>query len=200
MWKLLTIAMIAALVALPIAFRTGTSDPSSEGSPARDLAAGEEWGKAVFAGGCFWGLQSYFREAPGVTATRVGYTGGTVEHPTHEQVCARRTGHLEAVEIAFDPAKTTYEALAKLFFTVRDPLRKDGEGPDAGEPYRSAVFYLDETQKAIAEGLLAQLGKKGHRVVTGVVKASTFWPAEAYHQDYYEKRGKAPYCHTPTGG
>jgi len=154
--------------------------------------------KAIFAGGCFWGLEYYFVKAPGVTSTTVGYTGGTVEKPTYQQVCGGRTGHLEAIEIVFDPTKTTYEALTKLFFEIHDPTQADGQGPDIGEQYRSAVFYLDDEQKATAEKLLAQLDKKGYKVVTRVVKASTFWPAEDYHQDYYEKHGKAPYCHVPT--
>lgn len=154
--------------------------------------------KAIFAGGCFWGLEYYFVKAPGVISTTVGYTGGTVERPTYQQVCGGHTGHLEAIEIVFDPTKTTYEALTRLFFETHDPTQADGQGPDIGEQYRSAVFYLDDNQKAIAEKLLGQLGKKGYRVVTRVVKAGTFWPAEDYHQDYYEKHGKTPYCHIPT--
>jgi peptide methionine sulfoxide reductase msrA/msrB len=154
--------------------------------------------KAIFAGGCFWGLEYYFAEAPGVTATTVGYTGGTVKNPTYYQVCNGRTGHLEAIEVVFDPTKTTYEALTKLFFEIHDPTQKDGQGPDIGEQYRSAVFYLDDEQKAIAERLLGELEKKGYKVATRVIPASTFWPAEDYHQDYYEKKGKKPYCHVYT--
>jgi peptide methionine sulfoxide reductase msrA/msrB len=154
--------------------------------------------KAIFAGGCFWGLEYYFAKAPGVISTTVGYTGGHVDHPTYYQVCNGKTGHLEAIQIVFDPAKTSYEALTKLFFEIHDPTQKDGQGPDIGEQYRSAVFYLDDGQKAIAEELLGKLQKKGYHTVTRVVKASTFWPAEEYHQDYYEKKGKMPYCHVRT--
>jgi peptide methionine sulfoxide reductase msrA/msrB len=154
--------------------------------------------KAIFAGGCFWGVEYYFAKAPGVISTTVGYTGGHVDHPTYRQVCSGKTGHLEAIEIVFDPAKTSYEALTKLFFEIHDPTQKNGQGPDIGEQYHSAVFYLNDDQKAIAEKLLGQLQKKGYKTVTRVVKANTFWPAEDYHQDYYKKTGKMPYCHVRT--
>ncbi len=154
--------------------------------------------KALFAGGCFWGLEYFFAKAPGVVSTTVGYTGGTVEHPTYQQVCAGKTGHLEAIEIVYDPTKTTYEALAKLFFEIHDPTQTNGQGPDIGEQYHSAVYYLDDGQKAVAEKLIAQLEKNGYKVATKVVKAGPFWPAEDYHQDYYKKKGAVPYCHIPT--
>jgi len=184
MWKLLVISVAVALAPPPVAFRGRDSLPAGQ----KD--------KAIFAGGCFWGLESYFRKAPGVTATTVGYTGGTVEHPTYEQVCTKRTGHLEAIEIVFDSTETSYEALTKLFFEIREPVRADEPGGGADKLFHSAVFYLGDEQKVIAEGLIGGVAKKGYRVVTRVVEAGAFWPAEEYHQDYYEKLGKAPHCHT----
>jgi peptide methionine sulfoxide reductase msrA/msrB len=154
--------------------------------------------KAIFASGCFWGTQYVFQEAPGVVSTTVGYTGGTTRNPTYEQVCSHKTGHAEAVEVVYDPAKTTYEALCKLFFETHDPTQVDRQGPDVGTQYRSAIFTLDDGQKAIAEKLVKQLEAKGLQVATQIVPAGTFWPAEEYHQNYYQRTGKKPYCHIYT--
>lgn len=151
--------------------------------------------KAIFAGGCFWGVEYYFQHAPGVISTTVGYIGGSTSNPTYKEVCSRNTGHYEAIEITFDPAKTTYEALAKLFFEIHDPTQADGQGNDRGAQYLSVVFYQDDTQKSTAEKLITILKGKGYKVATKLIKASTFWPAEEYHQDYYEKEGGTPYCH-----
>ncbi|NTU53191.1 MAG: bifunctional methionine sulfoxide reductase B/A protein [Chlorobiaceae bacterium] len=151
--------------------------------------------KAVFAGGCFWGVEYHFRKVPGVKETTVGYTGGSTEHPTYEQVCDGRTGHAEAIEVEFDPSVVSYEHLARLFFEIHDPTQVDRQGPDRGTQYRSAVFYHDDQQRKIAEGLIEQLRSHGYDVVTSVEKAGEFWPAELYHQDYYEKSGRRPYCH-----
>ncbi len=151
--------------------------------------------KAIFAGGCFWGVEHQFRDTPGVMAARSGYTGGRTEAPTYEQVCTGRTGHAEAVEIIFDSAKVSYEDLAKLFFEIHDPTQKDGQGPDLGSQYRSAVFYADPEQKAVAERLIAQLKERGFSVVTAVEPARTFWPAEGYHQDYLTRHPGRYSCH-----
>ena len=124
-----------------------------------------------------------------------GYTGGTVEHPTYKQVCAGGTGHIEAVEVLYDPRQTDYETLARLFFEIHDPTQVDRQGPDIGEQYRSVVYYQDEVQKRTAEALVAHLAKKGFEVATRIVPASRFWPAETYHQDHYFTTGKTPYCH-----
>ncbi len=150
---------------------------------------------AWFAGGCFWGVQYYFRNVPGVLSTRVGYMGGTAQHPTYEQVCTGTTGHLETLEVVFDPEKVSYEDLAKLFFEIHDPTQSNGQGPDIGRQYLSAVFYKDEKQKKTIEKLVDILRLHGLDVVTQVREASTFWPAENYHQDYYTKTGGNPYCH-----
>jgi peptide methionine sulfoxide reductase msrA/msrB len=154
--------------------------------------------KAIFAGGCFWGMEYQFKKAPGVTAVYSGYTGGTKADPTYKEVCSGTTGHLEAIEVSFDPAKTTYEALATLFFEIHDPAQTNGQGPDIGTQYRSAVFYVDDEQKHVAETLIGILREKGYTIATRLIKAGTFWKAEEYHQDYYAKTGGAPYCHAYT--
>jgi peptide methionine sulfoxide reductase msrA/msrB len=152
--------------------------------------------KAIFAGGCFWGVEYYFKKAMGVVSTRVGYIGGTIDSPTYKQVCYEDTGHAEAIEVTFDPAKTSFEEMAKLFFETHDPTQRNRQGPDIGDQYRSEIFYLNEDQKAIAERLISTLKTKGLNVVTRVTEASRFWAAEDYHQDYYTKTENSPYCHT----
>ncbi len=153
---------------------------------------------AIFAGGCFWGVEYYMQKEPGVISTTVGYTGGTTEKPTYEEVCSHTTGHKEAVQIVFDPKKTTYEKLAKVFFDIHDPTQKNGQGPDIGEQYQSEIFYLNNDQKQTAEKLINILKNKGYKVVTQLTPATIFWKAENYHQDYYEKNGHKPYCHVYT--
>jgi peptide methionine sulfoxide reductase msrA/msrB len=153
--------------------------------------------KAYFAGGCFWGVDYWLRTLPGVISVTSGYMGGTVKNPTYQQVCTGKTGHVETVEVGFDPNETTYEDLAKLFFEIHDPTQLNRQGPDVGYQYRSVVFYVDQKQKHIAERLIGQLRKKGLEVVTSVEQAKEFWPAEGYHQDYYGKKGGQPYCHVP---
>ena len=151
---------------------------------------------AIFASGCFWGTEYYMQKAKGVISTDVGYTGGTKENPTYKEVSSGKTGHAEAVLVVFDPSQTSYEELTKLFFETHDPGQLNRQGPDIGHQYRSAIFYKDEEQKKTAEKLIEDLKEKGHKVVTEVTKAETFWKAEAYHQDYYDNSGGTPYCHT----
>jgi peptide methionine sulfoxide reductase msrA/msrB len=150
---------------------------------------------AIFAGGCFWGMQYYFEDKKGVLSTQVGYIGGHTEHPTYEQVCSHTTGHIEAIEVVFNPQKISYEELAKLFFEIHDPTQVNRQGPDIGEQYKSAIFYRNEEQKEIAEKLIKILKSKGYDVVTELIPATEFWPAEDYHQQYYERNGHRPYCH-----
>jgi peptide methionine sulfoxide reductase msrA/msrB len=151
--------------------------------------------RAIFAGGCFWGVEHLMQQTPGVISVTSGYTGGTVDNPTYKQVCTGKTGHAEAVEVLYDPNQVNYEKLAKLFFEIHDFTQLSRQGPDIGYQYRSAIFYADEEQKKTAQKLIQLLTDKGYKVKTEFKKASTFWPAETYHQDYYIKTGKAPYCH-----
>ena len=155
---------------------------------------------ATFAAGCFWGVQSYFDEIPGVVETKVGYTGGHVDNPNYDLVCTNTTGHAEAVEIKFDPKKISYLNLVKEFFKCHNPTTLNRQGPDIGFQYRSAIFYHDLEQKKIAEEYrhkLEKSGKLGSRlIVTEIVKAEKFWPAEEYHQKYFAKKGmEAAACH-----
>ncbi len=150
--------------------------------------------QAVFAGGCFWGVEHLMQSQPGVLEVTSGYTGGTVEAPSYQQVKTGSTGHYEAVRVTYDPAQVDYETLAKLFFEIHDPTQADGQGPDIGSQYRSAVFYQTPQQKQIAEKLITQLKAKGYHVQTRLFPLQTFWPAEEYHQNYYESKGMQPYC------
>lgn len=153
---------------------------------------------AIFAGGCFWGVEYMLSQVAGVVSVESGYTGGTTENPTYEQVCSHRTGHAEAVRVVFDPAKVSYEQLTRLFLEIHDPTQAGGQGPDLGDQYRSEIFYTTPAQQQMAEKLLARLRSKGYDVVTEVTPAGRFWPAEDYHQRYYERKGTLPYCHTYT--
>ena len=151
--------------------------------------------RAIFASGCFWGTEYHLQRAPGVISTSVGYTGGHVDNPTYKQVCTDRTGHAEAVEVVYDPTKTSYEKLAKLFFETHDFTQLNRQGPDIGTQYRSGIFYLNDEQKEVADRLVKTLREKGYDVKTEITAATKFWPGEGYHQDYYNKTGKTPYCH-----
>jgi peptide methionine sulfoxide reductase msrA/msrB len=150
---------------------------------------------AIFAGGCFWGVEYYMKKIPGVISTVVGYTGGKTENPTYKEVCAGNTGHYEGIVVVFNPGQTSYEAVAKMFFETHDPTQWNHQGPDWGDQYRSAVFYRNEEQKAISEKLINQLKENGFKVVTELIPSKKFWKAEDYHQDYYDHKGTTPYCH-----
>lgn len=150
---------------------------------------------AIFASGCFWGTEYYFEKAEGVLKVESGYVGGSKQNPTYKEVSSGNTGHAEAVRVVYDPSKTSYEQMAKLFFETHDPGQLNRQGPDIGHQYRSGIFYLNEEQKKTAEKLIDILKEKGHDVVTEISKANEFFPAEDYHQDYYAKTGGSPYCH-----
>jgi len=154
------------------------------GASAQDKTA-----KAIFAGGCFWCVEADFDKVPGVISTTSGYINGTVKNPTYKQVSAGGTGHAEAVEIVYDPAKVTYAKLLDVFWRNIDPLVKDKQFCDSGDMYRTAIFYLDDEQKKLAEETRKKVAAKfAPRVVyTEISKADTFYPAEDYHQDYYKK-------------
>jgi peptide methionine sulfoxide reductase msrA/msrB len=176
-------------------------DPAKEAAAAAKESAEVEKGKeakAIFAGGCFWGVEYYFQRAKGVISTEVGYTGGRTENPTYKEVCTKDTGHVEAMEVVYDPEVITFEELAKLFFETHDPTQVDRQGPDIGYQYRSMIFYLDDEQKQTSEKLIKVLEEKGLDVATELEKASKFWPAEDYHQEYYAKKNGTPYCHAYT--
>lgn len=146
--------------------------------------------QAIFAAGCFWGVEDAFLRLRGVTETEVGYTGGHTDHPTYRQVCTDTTGHAEAVRVTFDPAHISYDDLLRAFWQMHDPTTRNRQGPDVGSQYRSAIFTLDDDQRQAAE--TARLEAQRHfarPIVTDIVPASTFWRAEEYHQKYHQKHG-----------
>lgn len=150
--------------------------------------------KAILAGGCFWGMEDLFRKQPGVISTRVGYTGGNVPNPTY----GSHGTHAEAIEVVFDPDLTSYRELLEFFFQIHDPSTKDRQGNDIGPSYRSAIFYVSETQRKTAEATIAEIDASGlwpGRVVTEVVPAGPFWEAEPVHQDYLERNPGGYTCH-----
>ncbi|MDR3134423.1 MAG: peptide-methionine (S)-S-oxide reductase MsrA [Prevotellaceae bacterium] len=150
---------------------------------------------AIFAGGCFWGVEYYMQKEKGVTSTTVGFIGGGKPQPTYEEVCKQNTGHAEAVQVVFDTTQTNFETLTRLFFEIHDPAQTDGQGPDIGPQYRSEIFYTTLEQKAIAEQLIGELTHNGYEVVTHITPAPAFWPAGDYHQDYYKRNHLQPSCH-----
>ena len=153
-------------------------------------------GRAIFAGGCFWRTEHFFRKANGVISTNAGYMGGDKDNPTYEEVCSGNTNHAEVIEVIFDNSLTSFEEIAKSFFEIHDPTQVNRQGPDIGTQYRSVIFYLNEEQREIAEKLIKILENKGYDIAIEVTKATAFWKAENYHQDYYSKNGEEPYCHS----
>ncbi len=157
----------------------------------------QQTAKATFAAGCFWGVEAAFRQIPGVISTAVGYMGGRTENPTYREVCSHTTGHAEAVEVTYDPAKVSYDDLLNVFWENHDPTQLNRQGPDIGDQYRSAIFFHDAEQEQAArasKARLEQAGRYRRPIVTQIVPAETFWMAEDYHQQYLEKRGLAS-CH-----
>ncbi|HLL44958.1 MAG TPA: peptide-methionine (S)-S-oxide reductase MsrA [Segetibacter sp.] len=148
--------------------------------------------KAIFAAGCFWGIEYYFQKAEGVLTTAAGFIGGDKDNPTYHEVCSGKTGHAEAVEVVFDPSKTTFETLAKHFFEIHNPALIKSESTGRRSQYRSAIFYVNDEQEAIAQKLVGVLNKH-FEVATEITKAGVFYKAEEYHQSYYNKKGKDDY-------
>jgi peptide methionine sulfoxide reductase msrA/msrB len=150
---------------------------------------------AYYGAGCFWGPQYFFKDEAGVVQTTTGYMGGAVVEPTYEEICKGDTDHAEIVQVIFDPNQTTYEKMTRLFFEIHDPTQHLRQGPDVGSQYRSVIFYLTAKQKEVAESLVEQLKQKGYDIKTSIEPASFFYEAENFHQDYYNKMEKKPYCH-----
>lgn len=177
-----------------MSYMTEQITASDTTSPAQPAAALEI---ATFAAGCFWGVEDTFRRVPGVTSTRVGYTGGSTEHPSYRQVCAHTTGHAEAVEVTYDSTQVSYQQLVGTFFELHDPTQMNRQGPDVGDQYRSAIYVHDARQREIAEqtrGRLEAERRFRRPIVTEITSAPVFWMAEDYHQQYFEKRGGGA-CH-----
>lgn len=158
----------------------------------------EDTEEAIFAAGCFWGVEYYFKKLEGVVKTEVGYTGGHQDYPSYESVCAHHTGHIEATRVVYDPKKINFETVTRYFFEIHDPTQTDGQGPNLGEQYLSVIFYYNDSQKAIAYDLKEQLEKKNYFITTKILPVKPFWRAENYHQNYDEKMHKQPYCHRDT--
>lgn len=161
--------------------------------PAAPAQAGNE--TLILASGCFWGTEYFLKRIDGVLSTTVGYTGGHVENPSYEQVCGKKTGHYEACLVEYDPKRTTAEEVLRTFFETHDPTQANGQGPDIGPQYRSAVFYQNDAQRDLTQSLIGLLTVKGLDVATEVLPAQAFYSAEGYHQDYYDIKGGTPYCH-----
>jgi peptide-methionine (S)-S-oxide reductase len=153
---------------------------------------------AILAGGCFWGMEELIRHLPGVIDTTVGYTGGSLPNPTYSDMKSKVTGHAEAVEVVFDPSKLSYCELLEFMFQIHDPTTKNRQGNDIGPSYRSTIFYLDEAQRKVAERLIAEMSasqKWPGSIVTEIVPAGIFYPAEEYHQDYLRRNPNGYTCH-----
>ncbi len=195
-WK--SIACAVTLAAAPVACTGWQETRRMSGSQAGTLGSGQTeprpgQEKATFAAGCFWGVEAAFRRVRGVVATTVGYTGGHYPDPSYEDVCSHKTGHAEAVRVMFDPGRVSYEELLQVFWSCHDPTLRNRQGPDVGSQYRSAVFCHGPEQEAAARASrdeLDQSGRYSRAIATEIVPASTFYPAEEYHQRYLEKQGR----------
>lgn len=153
--------------------------------------------EAIVAGGCFWGVEYFLRKLPGVVKVESGYTGGSTVDPSYEQICSGTTGHYEAVRVVFDNEKTDYAAVIQCFFEIHDPVQTSGQGPDIGQQYKSAIFCYNDSQITVVKYLIQKLQEYGYHAATRVLPVFIFWAAENYHQEYYLKHNKLPYCHVP---
>jgi peptide methionine sulfoxide reductase msrA/msrB len=155
----------------------------------------ENLSTAYFAGGCFWGVEYLFEHKNGVISATSGYMGGSWDNPTYKDVSYKKTGHIETVKVIYDPVIIGYEELTKFFFEIHDPTQYNGQGPDIGNQYISAIFHKTDKEKEIIVRLIDILKTKGYEIATKVIPAETFWEAEDYHQDYYDRKKSQPYCH-----
>jgi peptide-methionine (S)-S-oxide reductase len=193
------VALVLTVLAVTVACQAGGGATAAVPAPAVDEAKAAAKGKAtaVVAGGCFWGIQAVFSHVKGVRSATSGYSGGKVDHPDYEMVSSGRTGHAESVEIVYDPSQVTYGELLRVFFSVAlDPTELNRQGPDTGTQYRSVIFYGNQEQKKIAEAYIAQLDQAkvfSRPIVTQVVALEKFYPAEGYHQNYFEQHPNDPY-------
>ena len=189
---------VGCVVALVSCAQSPAETRPTAGDRAQHTAGSTKMEKATFAAGCFWGVEETFRQIKGVASTAVGYSGGTFERPTYQDVCTDRTGHAEAVQVEFDPSQVSYERLLEVFWSNHDPTTPNRQGPDVGTQYRSVIFYHTPAQQAAAMASKEKLGKSGkykRPIATQIVPAATFWRAEEYHQRYLAKRGRTS-CET----
>jgi len=195
----LALAALSIAVAAPVPVAAKNEEAPVNASPSRAEPSTKSREVAVLAGGCFWGMQDLLRKIPGVLETQAGYTGGWLVNPRYEDTHDSKSGHAEAVRIVFDPRLLSYEdLLEKWFFRMHDPTTLNRQGNDVGTQYRSAIFYEDETQRASAEAVKARVQASGHwkgKIVTEIVKATAWYPAEGYHQDYLQRNPGGYTCH-----
>ena len=189
-------ALVATIALVGGCGGNGSNDPAGKptSNPGHKPMTETTRSQAVFAAGCFWGVEAAFRKVPGVADTSVGFIGGTVANPTYKQVCKTDTGHAEAVRVIFDPSVVSYEQLLEVFWSCHNPTTLNRQGPDAGSQYRSAIFFIDAEQQKLAEAsldLMQKSDKFSNKIVTKITSAGEFYLAEEYHQQYLEKRGKA---------
>ena len=185
--------------ASPNEANTATVVSSTAGLQFDPAALAAKGGVAYFAGGCFWGVEHFLEQIDGVYAVESGYMGGQLDDPSYADVTGHESGHLETVRVYFDPDRVSYEAVTKRFFEIHDPTQANGQGPDIGPQYLSAVFVASDAQREVSEDLVRRLRERGFDVATKLLPAAdaTFWPAEEYHQNYYVRHKKVPYCHAP---
>ncbi|MCC9603953.1 peptide-methionine (S)-S-oxide reductase MsrA [Stieleria sp. JC731] len=196
MWVLFVLLAVGAFTGCKLSAEPPATGATTLTSEEAKPAAEKEL-VATFAGGCFWCTEAVFERMEGVGDVISGYIGGSVPNPTYEQVCSKTTGHAEAIEIRYDPSKVTYEELLEVFFKTHDPTTLNQQGADKGPQYRSSVFYHDEEQRKEAEAYIKKLDKSGEydrEIVTLLEKATTFYPAEDYHQDFFRKNPNYGYC------
>ena len=188
-------AAAAAIIAVPLRAPAAAAKTGRDGKAMTSDGEGTE--TATFGGGCFWCIEALFQRVDGVRSVTSGYAGGGVKNPTYKQVCSGKTGHAEVVRVRFDPSVVSYDSLLDTFFEVHDPTTLNRQGADVGTQYRSVVLFHSEAQRKAAEAKKAELnasGKYRRRIVTEIAEAGPYYPAEAYHQDYYQDNPNAPYC------